>query len=65
MRTCSFLGTGTVKAVFSAFPCFKGLLELSVSRFSNTATFELRALKQLAIMDQSKLTTFWEIYHKA
>jgi len=34
-------------------------------QISNTETFELGALEQLAIMGQCKLTTFWEIKHQA
>lgn len=57
----SFPGTGAVKAVFSSVPCFKGYLEQFTSRFSNTETFSLGALKWLALMDLCKLTPFWEI----
>lgn len=60
-RIFSFLRTGTVKAVFPSVPCFKGCFEQFMCRFSNAETFELGALKQLAITDQCKLTTFWEI----
>lgn len=64
-RAFSFLGTGTVKELFSSILSFKGHLEQFMSRFADRETFELGALKQLTVMDQCKLTTFWKIEHKA